>query len=375
MSKMSESARVFKIWGETVRMPSEAVLKLQAALMEKSFTWSEKQQIPGLTIGFNQQRKALLLACDDPLKTRLRRCGKLDQHKNRYGCGVVFCPRCLMLRRRDQSRENIKLFAHLGNPKLAFMTVLVKIIGDLGEAQDVQDKFAWRIRNTIKARRKADPRWNNVMVKAYWEFDNLRETDDYGRNAKIAIEKLEMPDFAFGSAWLLHFHAIVALGDLTLDEFSTAIRNEHAPLPYQVDVRPFRLDQDVEWNIRRTTRYSMKYRIEDHYKRTTPFDDEYVHDSTAERSWWPKESVRLLATHLSREYNGYRSQQFWIGPKSTTKAKVGQKFEPKIGGDVEDLASVLGVEPDSSEEKKDKAKAAIRDLVARMKSKGSGSQS
>jgi hypothetical protein len=351
------------------------MLKLRAAMMEKSFTWKEKRRIPGLTDGFNQQRAALLLACDDPLKERLRKCGKLDRHGNAWECSVVFCPRCLMLRRGRQTQENIKLFAHLGNPKLAFMTVLVKIIGDLAEAEDAQDKFAWRMRNTIKARRKEDPRWNEVMVKAYWEFDNLQETDEYGRNVKVAIEKLGMPPFAFGGAWLVHLHAIVALGDLTLDEFRTAIRNENAPLPYQVDVQPFRLHQDVNWNIRRITRYSMKYRIEDHYKRTGPFDEEYKHDIDAERNWWPKESVRLLATHLSREYNGYRSHQFWIGPKSATKTKVVQRPEPKIAGDVEDLASVLGVEPDTPEETKDKANVAARALIDRMKSKGIGSQS
>jgi hypothetical protein len=205
------------------------------------------------------------------------------------------------------------------------------------------------------------------MVKAYWEFDNLQESDDLGRNAKIAIEKLGMPAFTFGSHWLLHFHAIVALGDITIDEFKEAIRNENAPHPYQVDVQPFRANQDVEWNIRRITRYSMKYRIEDHYKRTGAFDPEYKPDPNIERKWWPKESVRLLVAHLSREYNGYRSQQFWIGPKSTTKTKVGQITETKIDGDVEDLASVLDVKP---EDKQEKASKSTHELISMMKSKG-----
>jgi hypothetical protein len=271
----------------------------------------------------------------------------------------------MMMRRREQSRENIELFGHLGNEKLAFMTVLVKVISSLDEAEGIKKKFELRMRNTIMGKRKEDSRWNNVMVKAYWEFDNLQESDDFGRNTKIALEHLGMPEFTFGSDWLLHFHAIVALGDITIDELKETMKRKNAPHPYQVDVQPFRTNQDVNWNIRRTTRYSMKYRLEDHYKRTGPFDPEYKYDPSAERQWWPKESIGSLVEYLSKPYNGYRSQQFWIGATSVSKRKTGQMAGREIEGDVEALASDAGV---TEADEKEKASEAIRNLVSRMKS-------
>lgn len=374
MSKMSGPAQYWTFWGKKVRAPNPEVVKLQAGLMEKHFTWKEKRQIPGLTLGFNQQRAALLEACDKDIRIRLKSCGKLDQHGNRSECGVVFCPRCLMLRRRRQTRENIDLFAHLGNEKLAFMTVLVEVITDLKKAKAIQDKFAWKIRNTIMGKRREDPRWNNVMVKAYWEFDYLWDSDGLGRNTKIALPLLGLPTFTFGeSHWLLHFHAIVALGDISIDELKEALKRKNAPHPYQIDVQPFRTHQDVNWNIRRITRYSMKFRIEDDYKRTGSFDPEYEFDMEAanERKWWPKESVGLLADHLSQPLHGYRSLQFWIGAKSTSKSRIGQKATAKIEGDVEELVSVVG---DTEENEPVKASNAVQDLISRMKSKGNEPQ-
>jgi len=371
MSNVSGPVRYWTIWGEQVRAPSDAVTAFQAALIAKHFTWKEKRRIPGLTDGFKQQRAALLLACDDPLKERIKKCGKLDQHGNAWECGVVFCPYCLMKRRGRQSRENIKLFAPLGNDKLAFMTVLVRVVTDLKDVRDIQDKFALKVRNAIMARRRKDSRWNGVMVKAYWEFDHLWDSDDLGRNTKIALPLLGLPDFTFGSHWLLHFHAIVALGDITVDELKEAMSRRNAPHPYQVDVQPFRAHLDVKWNIRRITRYSMKYRMEDGYKRTGPFDKEYEHDTNAERKWWPKESVRLLADHLSQPLHGYRASQFWVGPKGALKSKIGEVDMSQIEGDVETLVPERAL---TEKEKLAKKSKAVGDLIDRMKSKGIGSR-
>lgn len=370
MSNMNGPARHWIIWGKKVGAPSSGMVKIRAGLMKSAFTRKERAQIPGLTPGFEQQRAALLLACDKPLQARLRECGRLDQHGNRRECGVVFCPRCLMLRRGRQSRENIKLFAPLGNGGLAFMTVLVRVVSDLKDARDIQEKFALKVRNAIMAKRQKDTRWNNVMVKAYWEFDHLWDSDDLGRNTKIALPLLGLPDLIFDSHWLLHFHAIVALGDITIDELKSAMKRKNAPHPYQVDVQPFRADRDVNWNIRQITRYSMKYRIENHYKRSGPFDPDYEFDMEAanERKWWPQESVRLLVVHLSQPLHGYRSSQFWIGPKATPKSQVGEITPLQIDGDVEALVP----EPVLTEEEKAaKASEVRRDLITRMKAKRS----
>lgn len=344
MSKMSGPVQYWTFWGQKVAAPSAEMSKLRAAMMEKVLTWQEKRQIPGLTLGFAQQRSALLVAGDSGIKARVKACGTRDQHGNRSECGVVFCPRCLMLRRKEQTAENYRLFAGQDNSHLVLMTVLVRVISDLNDARPLQDKFELKARNAIMARRKKDPRWNNVMIKGYWEFDHLWGSDELGRNAKIALPLLGLPTFTFDeSHWLLHFHAIVALGDISIDEFKSAMKRKNAAHPYQVDVQPFKTERDVKWNIRRITRYAMKFRIEDDYKRAGPFDPNYVFDmnTSNQRKWWPKEAVRLLVTHLSQPLHGYRSLQFWIGPKGTTKSKIGADKTQKASSNKGKMASAL----------------------------------
>lgn len=326
MTDAGEPPETWNFWGEEVKARPAEISKFQAELMKKAFTWSEKQKIPGLTIGFAQQRAALKIAGDTSVQARLNICGEMDANQNMHECGVVFCPRCLLLRRGRQTAENLRLFAYQGNEKLAFMTVLVKVLPDLTDAVETQEKFTRKMRNAIAAKRRLDPAWNKLSVKGYWEFDHLLDTDPLGRNAQIALPPLGFPEQATGkSYWLLHFHAIVGLRGVSLADFKAVIQGKKAPLPYQVDVQPFDTSRDVKLNIRHITRYSMKFRIEDDYKRTGPFDPEYEFDRQArsERKWWPKEAVSSLANYLSQPLHGYRSQQFWIGPKASTKKKTG----------------------------------------------------
>ena len=332
MSKTRGSAQIWRIWDTNVKAPSAEVLALQAALMKDAFTWTEKKKIPGLTLGFAQQRVAVKLAVGtaSEIWSRINKCGKEDESGNKWECGVVFCPRCLMLRRGRQTAENLRLFAHLGNEKLAFMTVLVRVITDLGDARALQDKFALKIRNAISVERRADSKWNDVMVKGFWEFDHLSDTTKLGRNAKIALPQLGFQTLGIGQTqWLLHTHAIVALGDVSLDDFKEAVKRKGMDGPFQVDVQPFDGKKDVNENIKDITRYSMKFRIEDGYKRTGPFDPKYKFDMLAsnKRKWWPKEAVASLTTHLSQRLHGYRSLQFWIGAKGQTKEKTGVRIK------------------------------------------------
>ncbi|WP_370675556.1 hypothetical protein [Pleomorphomonas sp. PLEO] len=326
MTKTNEPPEIWYFWDQEVKARPAEISKFQAELMKTSFTWAEKQKIPGLTIGFAQQRAALKIAGDTSVQARLNICGDLDVNGNMHECGVVFCPRCLLLRRRRQTAENLRLFAYQGNEKLAFMTVLVKVLPELTDAVEIQKKFTMTIRNAIMAKRSADPAWNEVSVKGYWEFDHLLDTDELGRNAKIALPPLGFPAVPTGkTCWLLHFHAIVGLREVSRDDFKAVIQGKNAPHPYQVDVQPFDTSKDVKLNIRNITRYSMKYRIEDDYKRTEPFDPEFEFDRQArsQRKWWPKEAVGSVANYLSQPRHGYRSQQFWIGPKSKSKKKTG----------------------------------------------------
>ncbi|KKC40878.1 hypothetical protein WH87_01520 [Devosia epidermidihirudinis] len=106
----------WNIWGHYVRAPSTGLQAVQAALMDRAFTWAEKRKIPGLTLGFAQHKAAVKLAAgpNSDIASRLTSCGRVDEHGNLHECRVTLCPRCIMLRRYRDTAENRELFAHLG---------------------------------------------------------------------------------------------------------------------------------------------------------------------------------------------------------------------------------------------------------------------
>lgn len=327
MTNSNDPGRYWNIWGHYVRAPSAKLQALQAKLMASAFTWAEKRKIPGLTLGFAQHKAAIKLAVGQHsvIANRMSRCGSVDEHGNRRECSVTLCPRCIMLRRGRQTAENRELFAHLGNEGLAFMTVLVKVIDNLDDADDLMAEHELKIHNAIRNRRPKDARWNDVYVKGYWELEHYRDNEDLGHNEARTLPALGYPEIGFGdSVWLLHCHAIVALGEISIDELKHALRSKSYDKAFQVDIRPFEAHRDVIENIKRTTRYSMKFRIEDDYKRTEPYDPEYVYDIEAcnDRKWWPKAAVADLANYLCKPRGGFQAMQFWVGPKGVSKTKV-----------------------------------------------------
>lgn len=339
MTNSNDPTPYWNIWGHYVRAPSAKLQALQAKLMASAFTWTEKRKIPGLTLGFAQHKAAVKLAVGQHsvIANRMSRCGRVDEHGNRHECGVTLCPRCIMLRRGRQTAENRELFAHLGNDGLAFMTVLVEVIDNLDDADDLMAEHEQKISNAIRNRRQKDARWNDVYVKGYWELEHYRDNEDLGHNEARTLPALGYPEIGFGdSVWLLHCHAIVALGEISIDELKHALRSKSYDKAHQVDIRPFESHRDVIENIKRTTRYSMKFRIEDDYKRTKPYDPEYVYDIEAcnDRKWWPKAAVAALADYLCKPRGGFQALQFWVGPKGVSKTKVvsGKPSPKKVDG-------------------------------------------
>lgn len=327
MTLTNDPAPYWNIWGHYVRAPSTALQALRAELMAKAFTRNEKSKIPGLTPGFAQHTAAVKLAAGpySDITKRITRCGKLDEHGNLHECRVTLCPRCIMLRRYRETAENRELFAHLGNEGLAFMTVLVKVVDNLDDADELKAKHKLKISNAIRNRRLHDARWNDVYVKGYWELEHYLDNQDLGYNERRTLPELGFPAIGFGnSVWLLHCHAIVALGNITVDELKTALRSEAYDKSFQVDIRPFKTHRDVIDNIKDTTRYSMKYRIEDDYKRTEPHDPDFVHDIDVcnGRKWWPKDAVAALANYLCKPRGGFQAMEFWIGPSGLSKTEV-----------------------------------------------------
>lgn len=312
----------WNFWGEVVRAPSADLINLRAAMMEQNcFTRREKKNIPSLTLGMLQQWKAVEVALGwhDDIPKRMRECGAINQYGNKTECRVPLCPRCMMLRRGKETAKNIKLFAHHGNEKLAFLTVLLPLERDLAETVELKKQHKLKFRNAIKYLARKDPRWKEVYMKGYWEIDYYLDTElhELGRNKKIAMSALNPVLWAVGKpAWHLHCHAIVHLGDVTLQEVKDAFRAQAYDLPYQVDIQPFKSHRSVEENLKTLTRYSMKFRIETDFKRSGLFDPDYSFSLAVshERNWWPKQVVAEFARFLCKPRASFQSATFWIGP-------------------------------------------------------------
>lgn len=320
----------WNFWGQEVRAPSQSLLDIQAALMaSEAFKPYEKKKIPGLTLGMLQHWKAVQVAVGwhDDISDRMRDCGNLDQWGNPSECRFPLCPRCFMLERGRETAENIELFAHQGNEQLAFLTLLLPLTRNLDDIPKLKADHKLKIRNALKYKARHDPPWKQVYMKGYWEIEHYLDTEleEGGRNTKIATSALNPVAWAVGaSVWHLHCHAIVALGDISIEELREALRAKSYDKPYQVDIQPFRSHRTPENNIKSITRYGMKFRIEKDFKRTEPFDPDYVFDMEVSntRIWWPKDAVEKFTRFLCKPRGGFQGTHFWIGPDGKTKNEV-----------------------------------------------------
>lgn len=329
-SNLENHQSTWNFWGHEVRAPSEGLTALRAELMAQDyFSDKEKKKIPGLTLGMLQHRKAVEVALGwhDTIPSRIRDCGGLDKWDNPSECKVPLCPRCMMLQRGRETAENIELFAHQGNEKLVFLTLLLPMTRNLDDIPKLKTEHKLKIRNALKYQARKDPRWKQVYMKGYWEIEHYLDTElaQAGRNKKIAASILNPYLFAVGgSVWHLHCHAIVALGDISIKELKDALRAKSYDAPYQVNIEPFRTYRTVEENIKRITRYGMKFRIEKDFKRSEPFDPDFVFDMEASnnRNWWPKKAVEKITRFLCKSRASFQATNFWIGPDGQKKNEV-----------------------------------------------------
>lgn len=349
-SNKTNSQPTWNFWGQEVRAPCEDLTSLRAELMAQGyFTYREKKKIPGLTLGMLQHRKAVEVALGwhDAISSRIRECASLDKWGNPSECKVPLCPRCMMLQRGRETAENIELFAHQGNEKLVFLTLLLPMTRNLDDIPKLKAEHKLKIRNALKYQARKDPRWKQVYMKGYWEIEHYLDTelDELGRNKKISASRLNPYLFAVGaSVWHLHCHAIVALGEVSIDELKEALRAKSYDVPYQVDIEPFRAQRQVEENIKSITRYGMKFRIEKDFKRADAFDPDFVFDMEASnyRKWWPKKAVQEFARFLCKSRASFQSTNFWIGPDGQSKDEV--RVKRKKASNVSRTNAVVSVD-------------------------------
>ena len=293
--------------------------EFRAALIKLFEPW-ERRQIRWLSYGMQAQRDRVLSALGmmHPLYERMEACGTMDEGRNNMRtCGVPLCPRCFMRRRGKETGRALKqAFAGVPNDQLAFLTLLLPPTLQLSSVDASIAATKRRIRNMIAHRRRQDPRWNAVQLTGWWEIDRDGAADllGFGRNKRIAMDALGWPLFApreDSTVWRPHLHGIVALGQVSREEFAEALRAKGHGAPYQVDLQPFDANRSVVKNIKSVIRYALKFRIETDFKANSSALGD-VGGDVLSRSWWGNEDIRSYAEWLMSKRGGFERIRFVV---------------------------------------------------------------
>jgi hypothetical protein len=164
----------------------------------------------------------------------------------------------------------------------------------------------------------------------YWELDRIEvgEVPKLGRNKQRFFRHARIPEGLDPDVtlWLPHFHAIIALGEVSREEFAERLRGYGHGASHQVDVQAFQEYRSVEKNLAGVIRYGNKFRIEESYKgREDAFAVDLGLGAREERSWWPDGDIKALTEWLCLEEKGFQSLRFVVGSKrKKTAAKMSE---------------------------------------------------
>lgn len=270
----------------------------------------DRRQIRWLSPGMEEQRQKVLdaLPVGSVPYARMLDCGTPDDWDNIRYCGVALCPRCFLRRRVTETAQAIqRTFAGIPNENMAFLTLLLPVTSDIEGVAKIIQTAKTRLNNIVARHRRHDSRWKDVQLTGWCELDCSTDSDreEFGRNRKLAFDELNWPIFGTGrTVWQPHFHAIVATGEVPLDEIKEALRGKAFNAPYQVDLKPFDINRHVTRNIKDVVRYSLKFRVERQYKEVR----------SEGREWWSKEDISTYGMWLSRRRGGFQALRFSIGP-------------------------------------------------------------
>lgn len=293
--------------------------EFRANLIKLFEPW-ERRQIRWLSPGMQEQRTRVLeaLGMMHPLYERMEACGSMDESRNNMRtCGVPLCPRCFLRRRGQETGRALKqAFAGVPNEQLAFLTLLLPPTLQLSSVDASIGATKRRIRNMIAYRRREDPRWNAVQLTGWWEMDrdDFGDLPGFGRNKRIAMDALGWPLFAARqdtTVWRPHLHGIVALGDVTREEFAEALRAKGHDAPYQVDLQAFDASRSVVKNVKSVIRYALKFRIETDFKANGSASGD-VDADVLTRSWWSNRDIRSYAEWLMSKRGGFERIRFVV---------------------------------------------------------------
>jgi hypothetical protein len=146
--------------------------------------------------------------------------------------------------------------------------------------------------------------------------DSFGDLPGFGRNKRIAMDALGWPLFAARhdtTVWRPHMHGIVALGEVSREEFADALRAKGHGAPYQVDLQPFDAHRTVVKNIKSVIRYALKFRIETDFKANIGASGN-GNAEVLSRSWWSNRDIRGYAEWLMSKRGGFEMIRFVVRP-------------------------------------------------------------
>ncbi len=304
------------------------------------------RKITALSPGMQAQADQLSVAASGlpsvDASLRLAECGELDQWGGTKACGIAACPRCFMNYRRKETAISIrKRFPGVPNERLALVTILLEPTQNLSDVLSLFDAEKRRMRNMADRKCREDARWHDVQWVTWLEVDRMsvKDLEDAGRNTRVFFENAAIYPVleAARTIWRPHIHGIVELGKLSAKEFADTLRVYGHVTPYQVDVKPFDVSRPVEENLRDTTRYSLKFRIEEGFKgKPLESDGGLLDKANAGRNWWCRADIQAFVGWL-------------VTCRGFQKLRFIRKKRTKSSGDISSSLPEEGI-PSSAEE-------------------------
>ena len=218
----------------------------------------QKQQLTHI-----QQIISHLRSSHRSIASDLERCGEeveYGMHSTLYFCNSPFCPRCRHKRQKAAAKDALLKFSYVPRDQLRFLTILLPVLygpdkADLTQQRDEAKKLIIKALRPLK----------DVRLFGYFEIDVKEATSiDISSRAYKVLSDLDLKPstgHGFEYPYLLHYHAIVDLGQNTGDQFRSALKPDF-PHDYQINIKQLYAQKLVPDNLHDLAFYMLKFRAQ-----------------------------------------------------------------------------------------------------------------
>jgi len=218
----------------------------------------QKQQLTHI-----QQIISHLRSSHRSIASDLERCGEeveYGMHSTLYFCNSPFCPRCRHKRQKAAAKDALLKFSYVPRDQLRFLTILLPVLYGLDktELKNQRDEAKKLITKALRPLK-------DVRLFGNFEID-VKDADDLVTNSRAynVLSDLGLMPFTgrgFEYPYLLHYHAIVDLGQNTADQFRSALKPDF-PHNYQINIKQLYAQKLVHDNLHDLAFYMLKFRAQ-----------------------------------------------------------------------------------------------------------------